>query len=587
MSRRQGEHTVRLPAAVPDRRHDGVTLAARVGCAWIVALALFSHLPGTFINYGHNYWSFLPPVWTAAGVGCAVSAILFMRFDALRVNPRRMAIACALLLPVCFWVFRTRIHVFCGDGAVGTIPERVVWDWLPRRWDGWVLNPLLSWLASRGVWDHAEVMVNLRKEQVGTVILGGLYVVAAVTLPLLRRVGWGTVALYLTGGWLFNCFGNVDCYPLTLVLGTIAFGMFASMYRAEETRIGILAGATLLCGLGAWNHPFFPVAGLPLAFFWAQWLRRFRPFRWIRPWMAVTAYGAVVVITLIVLLVLAKGPYAGRGAFPHRPLSGNTLIHLANHVLIPLAPLAVSLCCFANRGHMRSFLVMTGWGIAVFCLLPFTQGANDQFPYQLLTFFTALPLFVHLARYPLPKRVAGCLVVVNLFMLVPMIAVHSTDRTVARACAVYPLDPCKHNLEMSWSVHLGLLLGDNFQDNPVIREAALRIYREGAMRKDAFAGMNYLLYVSALYQYGRFDEGVRLLRDLLSRNPQLVSRFYAVRPNFIYFNRQRLWEDIERVFPIRDANTLRQLREARMQVEEQARRERYSVRRPAYAVTEL
>jgi len=99
--------------------------------------------------------------------------------------------------------------------------------------------------------------------------------------------------------------------------------------------------------------------------------------------------------------------------------------------------------------------------------------------------------------------------------------------------------------------------------------------------------MNYLLYVSALYQYGRFDEGVRLLRDLLSRNPQLVSRFYAVRPNFIYFNRQRLWEDIERVFPIRDANTLRQLREARMQVEEQARRERYSVRRPAYAVTEL
>jgi hypothetical protein len=570
-----------------ENRHDGITLAVRFVCAWIVALVLFAYLPGTFVNYGHNYWSFLPPVWTAVGVGCAVTAILCVRFDALRVNPWFMAVACVVLLPICFWVFRTRIHIFCGDSAVGTIPERVVWDWFPRRWDGWVLNPFLSWLATRGVWDHTEVMVNLRKEQVGTVILGGLYVATAVALPLLRRVGWGTIAIYLTCGWTFNCFGNVDCYALTLVLGTIVLGMFASMYRAEETRIGMLAGATLLCGLGLWNHPFFSVAGLPLAFFWAQWLRNFRIFRWVKPWMAVTAYGTVMVVTLIMLLVLAKGPYAGREVFPHRPLSGNTLIHLANHVLIPLAPLAVSLFCFSNRGYMRLFLMMTGWGIAIFCLLPFTQGANDQFPYQLMAFFTVLPLFVHLAKYPLPKRVAGCLVVLNLFMLVPLIAVHSTDRTVARAYAVYPLDPCKHNLEMSWNVHLGLLLGDNFQDNPVIRETALRIYREGAMRKDSFAGMNYLLYVSALYQYGRFEEGVKLLRDLLSRNPQIVSRFYAVRPNFIYFNRQRLWDDIERVFPIRDENTLRQLRTVRRQIEAQARRERYSVRRPAYAVTEL
>jgi hypothetical protein len=142
-----------------------------------------------------------------------------------------------------------------------------------------------------------------------------------------------------------------------------------------------------------------------------------------------------------------------------------------------------------------------------------------------------------------------------------MVLVHSTDKTVDRALFVYPLDPCRHNRVMSWQTHLGLCLGDNFSENKKIETALLATFKDGAQNAQPpqFRLGNFAYYASYHYHFGRFDEGRVLFRNLLKQHPQYVRFFFSEHPAMIFFNREKLWDDVVELYPASSPQEKRQL----------------------------
>ncbi len=228
--------------------------------------------------------------------------------------------------------------------------------------------------------------------------------------------------------------------------------------------------------------------------------------------------------------------------------------------------------------------------ILIFCLqfvcfaaADFSQGANDIFVYMICTASILAPWFIAALRWTL-SRTAWCVILAcNLLHIVPLVAVHSSERTIDRAMAIYPVDNCVHNTVMSWQTHLGLKMGDNQVDSPALAAANLRVFRHGAQhaQPEGFRGGNYLYYVAFHYHYGRFAEGRRLLTQLIRQNPQLVRNFLSQRPAFIYLNRQKLWDDLLEIFP--NKTQLPQLKSIIDELREKAKGEVFCLRPPSYA----
>ena len=269
--------------------------------------------------------------------------------------------------------------------------------------------------------------------------------------------------------------------------------------------------------------------------------------------------------------------------------SVDTLTHLLNVVVLPSLPLALVALFSVRRTDERSDALLVS-GLMSVCFLPlgFTQGANDQFPYMHLLFFLVLPWLLVLCRNSPSAAAIRFMAAANLFLLVPMVAVHSTERTIARAELLYPLDPCKHNMEMSWQTHLGLLLGDNMIDSEAVKSATLRTFANGARHAEpsGFRAGNYIYHTAFLYHFGEFEAGRRELFALLGNDVKAVQCFMNVRPGFAYLNRKQLWDDIEMFLKQKKSPLLERFRNLISNLRHKAASERYCLRPPSYAITE-
>ena len=163
----------------------------------------------------------------------------------------------------------------------------------------------------------------------------------------------------------------------------------------------------------------------------------------------------------------------------------------------------------------------------------------------------------------------------------PAVWVHSTELTVVRAKQLYPIDIGKHNCEMSWQTHLGLVLGDNLIDSDEHKKALLATFAHGSRHATppGFRGGNQLYHTAFLYHFGEFESGKVELAALLRANPKAFRYFLSTRPGFIYMNRQRLYDDLIELCPLPQR---KQLSIIIQQLKKQASGERYCFINPTY-----
>ena len=571
----------------------------KIGVAWLLAMALFAWLPGTFLNWGYNYLSFLP-VWCTAAAFAFCFLLLAGPTD--RIFPGLFSwpilkTVGGILLPglavLSFWLFRTKIHCFCGDGCVGSVPSGgpvSVSDFIPPfpgkgRLDGWGLAPLAKLLMQSGVAQGFTGMTMHFVSQVYSVVCGGVYVV--LTLLLFRKSPGALCALF-TFPSVLAFFGNIDCYAFVMCIGVVFAAAVASC-NAVGMRGGLLRFfvAASVCVVGLWAHPFFALGGFALIPSVTRILNH------IQRRVKIGEFSVLAVFSAVLFAVICSSEHI-RPVFVWveggRPpiFSSDTLMHLLNIVILPVLPLMAAVWMVAERKEFSRLFAVFSMFVLCFLPLGFTQGANDQFVYMLFSFFAILPWVIWIAKNGLPRPVCRFVLAANLFLLIPMIAVHSSERTVARAEALYPIDPCKHNREMSWQTHLGLLLGDNIVDSHAVKSATLRIFANGARCAwpERFRGGNYLYHTAFLYHFGEFEKGRSQLFGLLRQDPGVVRYFMGQRPAFIYCNRKILWDDIESWFGKHVPGSYDAVRSGIAVSREKAQSEPFYVRRPKYAKSE-
>ncbi len=560
---------------------------------WLIVLLLFGILPSTFVNYGWNYWQFLP-ILTSASILAVVALVLLAPTEKLTL-PRwaqaTLLFAVPLAAAAIFWAFRTQIHCFGGDGAVGIVPQGAIspQDFIPplppNRLDGYLVGVIGKLCRASGLFSNSEIMPSILATQIHTIVVGTIFI--ALACIFMRRKP-ALLAALLTLPFIFNFFGNIDSYAFSLLIALV-FMMVARKVDAAE-HVGFLNMA-LLClvwGIGLWTHPFHVFSGFIVAVEGTRFLKKHRPFAKLPDWALPTLYG-IVLFTVVKSSQWSNSFFtAAQGETPPS-FSADTFTHYLNMLLLPIAPLiAASVIDKGQVGRIKTKTCIFIMQSVVFFIMAFTLGAVDQFNYQHLLMFFVAPWII-LGGDALPTRSLRLLVAANLFLLLPMIAVHTTARTIARAQAVYPVDPCKHNTIMSWQTHLGLVLGDNLQSEPAVKKACLRVFENGSRHANppGFRGGNYVYHTAFLYHFGEFEKGRAQLFGLLRNNPGLLKNFLGVRPGFIYCNRKRLWDDLElflRQSHHPQINDFIKLKETLIQ---KALSEPYYIHRPSYAETDV
>lgn len=557
----------------------------KITCALIMGIALFAYLPGTMFNWAFNYLQFLP--WWGIVICLSTSiAVVFLpaRFQRGRAAAIAAVVA-AIAFPVCLFIFRTRIHCFGGDMCVGTIPSDWSISWknfippLPTigRLDTYG-SAVVTKLALRwGVLQRIPGMTTMASSQIYCYVWGAIYALLAF---LLTRRRTGLLMIILTLPCVCNLFGNVDSYPPVIVIA-LAFTATAAHILAKErpplADVIILTASWLFCG---WAHPIAGTVGFLPAVAAARWFNS-------KPWKLKIPGKALFVIYAIVLFSAIEygyGKHFFSAAFNEVPpiFSIPTAYHLLNVCILPLLPFALFVLLGpAPREVKTDCVVIWACQSACFAASHFTQGTNDQFPMALYTLGCLTPWLVALWIHPLSGHATSGIIAFNLLWLIPAVWVHSSELTVARAQYLYPMDICKHNGEMSWQTHLGLVLGDNLIDSAAHKKALLATFANGARHAvpAQFRGGNQIYHTAFLYHFGEFDSGKAELSALLRANPQAVRFFLSPRPGFIYMNRQRLFDDI---LELSTPQLRKQLDGVIRTLKERAQKERYCFINPTY-----
>ncbi len=540
-----------------------------------LALLIFGSIPGTFINYGYDYFQYL-----GVGISCLIVLILLvtywffatrkMSFLPFITNKWFLPIALALGVTL-FWFLRTEVHLFGAGGSVAALPKGnlSIWDFIPRgrRLENYGWGPLFHWLNELNLFSHTEVLPSILTSQIYSVFWGGIFV---FLVCLLFRQTLCVAGVLLTLPAVFNFFGNVDSYPASICHETLFLALVLWVSRGTISFVKLFeVGA--LWALGMWIHPFHVFDGFLVIWLGVKWLatkwKKCPPCGWF--------FMAYAVILLIALYRFEHVNFL----FSENDLrpcvfSLPTFSHWLNQMALPLLPLV--LIAFLKTRE-KVLCILPAVFSVFFVLLGFTQGAADQFCYAHLVFIFAMPLLVCLANGDYGKKDVLMVIFINLFLLIPMVAVHSSDLTIQRAQRLYPLDTCRHNRVMSWQTHLTLVLGDNLQSSPAIRQALLATAYHGARHAEpaGFRGGNYCYYVAWHYHFGLFNQGQQLLANLLRQSPDAVRMFLGERPGFIYRNRERLWQDVEAFFPARSEQERKSLHSIIEKSREQARQNPY------------
>jgi len=534
----------------------------------------------------YNYFSFIP--WWGTAICIAIS--IFVLFLPPVKNERFRFWAVVLLLSIfwlCFYAFRTHVHCFGGDGAVGTIPENLsisIKSFIPQlpgkgRLDTYGLDIITKLGLRTGLLYHFPGMTAAAAHQLFCFVFGAaLLILAAIAM----RNSPGAMAIALTMPPIFNYFGNVDSYPLPLLVAFSFLIVTKKMLDADRPRLPAVIGYGcfwLFCG---WVHPLAGVVGFLPTLAAARWFNTLK----IKPKIGDAVACAIFGIVFLLAIKIGYGKTIFYDSINTVPpvFSRATLIHTLNVCILPMVPLVFfALTGPAPREAKITCLHILIWQLICFTFTHFTQGVNDQFPYMLYLVGIAIPWLAVAWKYPLSNIGTRTVLAINLLLLIPMVWVHSTDLTVKRAQVLYPLDDCKHNKEMSWQTHLGLILGDCLEDIPAVKRAVLSTFANGSRnaKPECFRGGNHIYWIAFHYHYGDFETGKRLLQDLIAHNPNAVRYFLSTRPGFIYCNRQRLYDDLYELFP--KATEKAQLNGILIDIRNQAAKERYYTIAPAFA----
>lgn len=560
---------------------------------WLAGLLAFGIIPGTFFNYGWNYWQFLP--WSiSVAILTGIGVFLFLPNRICKLPPKAKGFI-IIILPLAaasaFWLLRTKIHCFGGDGAVGTVPQGgICWrDFIPpmpgNRLDCYLIGVVGKICLALGLFGKSEVMPSILTTQIYTICVGTIFVAAASLL--LRKETW-LLAVLLTCPFIFNFFGNIDSYAFSLLIALVF--MFVAMHvdKSKEIRFAQMVVLAMAWGVGLWTHPFHVFSGFIVAVEGTRFLRRYKLFSKL-PRLALPILYGTSLFVAIKLSPWSNSFFTAAAGETPPSFSADTFTHYLNMFILPSVPIVV--VSFLSRREIDRFDTKACISIIqsiVFFIMAFTLGAVDQFNYQHLLFFFLMPWIVFGGK-ELSANHLKLVVAANLILILPMMAVHCSTRTVDRAMSVYPLDPCKHNVIMSWQTHLGLVLGDNLQTEPIVKKACLRVFANGSRMANPpeFRGGNYIYHTAFLYHFGEFEEGRKELFGLLRQNPQLISSFLSVRPAFIYCNRERLWDDIELYLRTTNSPQVNDFKNIKDTLINKAASEPYYLRRPSYAQTDV
>lgn len=562
--------------------------------AFIVATVLFGMMPATMLNYGYDYFQFLHPLWLAFPV---LATITLWRITGKGEETQRNILVVTqvflvILLPFACWFLRTQFHCFGGDGAVGNVPQDdfSISDWIPPcpgkgRLDGLGATFVAKCCSRMGLFSHSLVMPSILSTSVYSCIVGAIFV--AIAFFSLRKKS-GLFPMLVTCPFVFNFFGNIDAYSFSLVVGLVFLVVCIPFAKGKLVKFRHLLMLILLWGIGMWTHPFHAFDGFIIAVFFTRWIKQWKLFSKIEDFILPGIFGIIFLIA-VKLSPWGNTWFAWDFGKPPPTFSIDTFTHYLNMLLLPSVPWIV--VSFLNRRDDGTFKVTFAMFLSaslVFWGMAFTLGVVDQFNYYHLLFFFLMPWVLLIAKHPLPLKSSFCVFICNLCLLVPMVAVHSSKNTIHRAQALYPIDPCHHNRVMSWQTHLGLCLGDNFQENKAIKTACLHTFMDGARNAypDMFRTGNYIYHTAFLYHFGDFLQGKRQLEELIAKNPQVLGYFLGVRPAFIYFNRKKLWDDIDEILQRHHPQLLPKYREVVKTSRLKAITEPYYVCRPKYAVTE-
>jgi len=560
---------------------------------FILATLLFGAIPGTLANYGYDYYQFLPDI--ALLVPFALMGLLFMYMhQGGEPSPTWQhwlgPLGC-LAFPILCWFFRTQIHCFGGDGAVAPmVTDGFSWsDWqapwpTQGRLDGWGSAFVAKCCRVLGIYERSSVLPSILSTQVYGVVMGTIF--AAVALLGFRH-RLAMMAILLTMPYAFNFFGNTDAYPFSLVVALVMLVLLERELSADANSTPRLSCLIALWGLGIWTHPFHIFWGFLIAYAISRRLPCLHRLQ-IPNWSLSVIFG-------IGLFIAIKCSRFGNAWFIWDPqktppiFSIPTLIHYLNMVLLPSLPLLAALFLERKRDafivHALALFIAAS---SCFFAMAFTLGVVDQFNYQHLLFFISAPLVIAIARNRLPNQAIAAIVFCNLSLLMPMIAVHSTHQTIKRAEALYPLDHCQHNQHISWQAHLGLCLADNTQEDLEIRRTVLKTFMDGFRnaQPEVRRGGNFVYHTAFLYNYGLFEPARAQLFRVLEQNPKGVGWFLEERPRYIYFNRKRLWSDIDQFLTSKNSPQLERYRERVQELSHQCQERPHHLKRPNYALTE-
>lgn len=530
---------------------------------WIIFQICFA-FAGSFFNYGYDYITYISQasLWIILAFTLFVIVLSTDKF-AERLNNFliRKRIWFGLLLSTIsgfiFWLYRTRVHLFLGDECIGPIQKGQYTIGIPERID-WLVRGTIHWFAIE--WadlTKLDVLPSIYGCQVASVACGIFAIIIAVLFLRRRPL---LMLFFITMPWLINFFGNVDNYAFS-VCYAIFFSCIVGLIL-EKNRIPKIWEVLTICLLwviGIWTNPFHVFFVFVPVYLGCLWLEQ---------WWKKIPIKTVLFLTGVLLFITLKCSSHSNLLFETNKnlvpafFSWQTLIHYANNLLLPMIPFACVVLFSSSHKWARGFLIISWIMISIcFFTLSFTLGACDLFNYmQLLCIVAGYGIMICM-RTPLKSKEYIVLIALNLFLLIPMIYVHSSNLTISRALRIYPKDKCHHNMVMSWQTHLGIICGENVQYSTEIEKATLSIFFDGfkSATPEYFKCGNYVYFVAWHYHYGKIEQGRKLLKNLLQQYPQIVKMLLSDRPGFILHNREILLDDLVNFYPA-DDNVKNQLR---------------------------
>jgi len=556
---------------------------------FIIATTLFGLIPNVFFNYGWNYYQFLP--FPLLVFPIALIVYLANWSGKFKSISSWFILLAAILLPICFYVFRTKVHAFGGDVNIAPMlsPDFTVNDYRWRippklRFDEIIIDIVEKSCHNLGVFKQTDLIPSMLANIVHAIVFGSVFVILAA---IIFRKNPNIFFIIATAPFIFNFFGNTDSYAFMLCMSLTFFAWSLHLWKLDELKLSKLIplGVFWICISIA--HPLQLFGGFIVALLFTKYLKQFKKFEQLPWWLFPVLYA--IVFFSIVKVSSFGNPWLYINPTDNKSpvFSKDLLIHWFNMMFLPVIPFAIAVW-YIDRGEFkRNAIIYVGQSM-VFFVLGFAMGADDQFNYQQLLFYYLMPWLFTIATKETKTKLVMCILACQLSLLVPMIAVHSTHATMERAEKLYPIDTSRHNGTMSWQTHLALIYSDNFQNDYKIREAVLRVFEDGSKfaNPEGFRLGNFIYHTAFLYQYGRLAQGRKQLYWLLENYPQSINWFLSPRPSFIICNRKLLWNDIHKFLEERNEPVLEQYDNIVSQLIEINNQHPYLDHTPVWAITD-